>query len=349
MDNNNTQLKSFWQKPEGKMGKGLLLVIIAIVATLGVVFAHDVIPYIETALQNTISLVLHVVGLFLLVAILASHKTWTAYKLLCRKITSIFITIDPIGVARIHIQEGVDEREKMNDAITDLEGQVEQLTRAIKTNEENIVNSLKSASNANKLIATTTDSNQQLRFKNLVQLSTQEAARTKESNQKLYPMLDNMKKIDDFMNKVYITSEFQLQNMKNDVDNKEREWNAIKAASAAISSANKIMNGGKSKEEYDLSMQYLEESIGNQVGKLKRFRETSANAMAQMDVQNGIMSDDGAKMLAEFENGGDFTTLLNSDYKAGIPNSPDTIYIPANRTQSLPQTGSKSSYDDLLN
>ena len=345
---NKTQLKTFWDKPEGKTGKGIILFLIAAAVTAGVIFAHDVLPYIQMAFENLIRGIITIVGAFLLISLLASHKTWTAYKLLCRKLTSIFITIDPIGVARIAIEEAKGEREKMNQAIIDLDGKKEQLERTIKTNEEKIDNALKSASNANKLVTSTTDENQKLRYRNLVTLSTQDAARTKDTNQKLYPLLQNMNKFDDFLNKVYINSEFQIQNMINDVDNKQMEWEAMNAATSAINSANKIMNGGKSKEEYDLSLQYLEESISNQVGNYKRFMETSSTMMAQMDVQNGVMADDGLKMLAQFENGGDFTTLLNSDYKAGVPNSPEKIMIPLKASIPSQSAGGKSTYDDLI-
>jgi hypothetical protein len=99
---NNT--KSFWDKKEGKTG----LIFIGIISLVSfVIFGNVILPFVIAALQNTLHTIM-LGALVLAIVTLAMDKKvqfliQNIFKSSMRAITSIFITIDPIGILKNYI------------------------------------------------------------------------------------------------------------------------------------------------------------------------------------------------------------------------------------------------------
>ncbi|NJK85694.1 MAG: hypothetical protein HC906_06740 [Bacteroidales bacterium] len=93
----NITTKSFWQKPEGKTG---ILGIIGMIAGGGYLL-YKALPFLISLTQNILHLSFLLLGLGALIYIVLDPKIrnliFYLYKSFVRKITGIFIQIDPIG------------------------------------------------------------------------------------------------------------------------------------------------------------------------------------------------------------------------------------------------------------
>src|SRR5260370_18631498 len=93
-------LKSFWQRPEGTVGK-----IILVVAGLAVAYGFvQLLPFLIAAATDTLHLALLVAGLLIVVFVITDHRVRTLAKLIFqsarRYLTGRFIDLDPIGILK---------------------------------------------------------------------------------------------------------------------------------------------------------------------------------------------------------------------------------------------------------
>ena len=121
---NLSKPKSFWTRPEGKTG---LIFLLAILAGLGYV-VFNFLPQILAFASNLLGLVvvLLVLGAIIYLALDPKFRTLLSYmyKSAMRKITSMFITIDPIGILKNYVEDLQDNLKKMGEQIGALRGQI---------------------------------------------------------------------------------------------------------------------------------------------------------------------------------------------------------------------------------
>ena len=116
--------KSFWGRPEGKTG---LFFMLAVLAGLGYVLVKFL-PQIVAFASNLLGLVVTLLVLGAIIYMVLDPKMRTLvsymYKSAMRKITSIFITIDPIGILKNYVEDLQDNLKKMGEQIGALRGQM---------------------------------------------------------------------------------------------------------------------------------------------------------------------------------------------------------------------------------
>jgi hypothetical protein len=113
-------LKSFWDRPEGKTGMLFLLA-----GGIGAAFGlYLLLPFLITLVANTLYLVGLGVALFAVIYVLLNGTFQTlvkfGFKSLMRWITGIFVEIDPIGILRNFITQMKQQQESLTGA--DLNG-----------------------------------------------------------------------------------------------------------------------------------------------------------------------------------------------------------------------------------
>src|ERR1700694_3108492 len=91
-------LKTFWQRPEGTVGK-IALVIAALAAGYGFV---QLLPWLIAAATNALYFGLLIGGILVGLFIVTDHRVRTLAKLVfqgaMRYLTGLFIELDPIGI-----------------------------------------------------------------------------------------------------------------------------------------------------------------------------------------------------------------------------------------------------------
>ena len=136
------KLKTFWQKPEGKTG----IIALAGLIFMGVIGVAKILAFIQTTLQ----IGMLVAGIGTVLFIMTRPTTWVLFQLMCRKITSFIIKIDPLEILKIKVREMEENLEKVGQCLSDLRQTQSRLGRKIQENDSTVETSMQKASYAQK-------------------------------------------------------------------------------------------------------------------------------------------------------------------------------------------------------
>jgi len=219
IDPENYKKKGFFSRPEGVTGAIFLGV-----AALGVGYlAMKILPLLLSGLLSLLqmALVLGVIAVLLFVVLNPKTRNlmWYGYKSVMRKITGIFVQLDPIGILKSYVDDLEDNLKKMSKQIGALRGQMRKLTTIMQENTKEMDNNMKLASMAKK------KGNQQQ-----LMLATRKAARLKESNAKYSALHKKINIMHKILTKMYGNSEILLEDTRDQVKMKEQERKAIRAS-----------------------------------------------------------------------------------------------------------------------
>ena len=335
--------KSFWQRPEGVTG---LIFLLALLAGLGFVFttfAGVILPFLST----TLGLVVAAVALLTVLFAIVDPRTRTLlsymYKSGMRKLTGLFVNIDPIGILKSYVAELEGNLQEMRKQIGKIRGQMRHLTTLMETNEKEVKKQLKLAA-----LAKEKGKNQQMI------LSSRRAARLRESNQKYQVLLTKMEILNRVLNRMHQNSEVLLEDTRDQVDLRIQERKAIRASHGAMQSAMSVINGDPDQRAlFDQAMEAIAEDVATKVGEMERMMELSSDFLASVDLQNGVFADEGLRMLEEWERKSEL--LLSEghiefdldDRKTATEDTLDLRDIP--RPEAKPQArGEGGNYDQFF-
>ncbi len=291
------KVKGFFERPEGKTG--MIFIVIGIFALL--VGGNTIMPYVITALQNTLHAALLGGVLLGLIALVMNNKFRTLcsafFKSAMRWLTGLFITIDPIGILKNYIDDMVDRLNDIRENIGKLNGQKQKLIRDIEEEKTNMEKAMRMASAAQK------QGNDMM-----VAQNSRKAARSQEFVGKLSSMLDRMEKLAKVLFKMEKSVNFLLEDTKDQVRIAEAEYKSIKAAHKAMKGAEALIQGSSAKDLFEQSMEHIANDIGQKLGEMETFMTLSEDFMANVDLQNGVWDEKGFEMLSHWEETG---TLIN--------------------------------------
>ncbi|MFN3850834.1 MAG: hypothetical protein ACK4NY_15480 [Spirosomataceae bacterium] len=318
--------KSFWQKPEGVTGfLGLAGVILG-----GGYLLYKFLPFIITLLSNTLYAGLLFVALGALIYVILDPKfrnlIWYMYKSVMRWLTGLFVNIDPIGILKSYIDSLRDNLGKMESQIGNLKGQMRKLKDVMDNNkrimEDNIIMANKAKEMGNQ---------------GMMVLKTRKAGRLQDSNLKLDELYKKMEILYRVLSKMKENSAILLEDVKDQVEVKTMEREAIRTSHSAMRSALNIISGDKDKRQmFDQAMEAIADDVSRKVGEMERFMDVSANFMDSIDLQNGIYEEKGLQMLEQWEK--ESTSFLLGDDKK--------LLVSGN--ESKPSTRSGNQYDKLF-
>ncbi len=333
IDTENFKQKSFWQKPEGVTGA----IFLAALVGGGGYLLYSSMGAIIGFLGQTIGMVSMLIALAALVYMVLDPKmrnlVWYMYKSVMRKITGIFVNIDPIGILNSYVDSLEDNLRKMSKQIGAIRGQMRKLSTIMEQNNKEIDNNMKLAAMAKQK-----NNNKQL------MLSSRKAARLKESNGKYKALHSKMEIMYRILTKMYSNSEILLEDTRDQVKMKEQERKAIRASHSAMQSAMSIISGDPDKRAmFDQAMEVVADDVANKVGEMERFMEMSANFMDSVDLQNGVFEEEGMQMLEKWEKE---STLMLMDGKT-VDETLD-LNSPVARPERRTNSGDSNSYDNLF-
>ena len=291
MATKNSQ-KSFWEKPEGKTGALFLLGIAGLIAYAVLSIGIGAIIGFAATLIGKIAL-FGTLGILLFMALDSRNRNLISYmyQSVMRKITGIFVTIDPIGILKNYVHDMEKNLKKLGKQIGEIKGQMRKLKTIVTQNNADIEKNMAIAKQAKKL----GDEKQLI-------LNSRKAARLKESNTKYVALHKKLSVLYRVLTKMYTNSEILLEDTKDQVRVKEQEAKAIKASHSAMKSAMSIIKGDPDKRAmFDQAMTHIADDVANKVGEMEQFMEMSSDFMNSIDLQNGLFEEKGLKMLEEYE------------------------------------------------
>ncbi len=291
VDNMSTKPKSFWSRPEGVTGTIFLAAIVGAIGFLLFTSLGAIVAFTSSLL----GLVVTVLALGAIIYMVLDPKMRALvgymYKSIMRKITGIFVTIDPIGILKNYIDDLSDNLKKMGKQIGNLRGQMRKLKTMMLDNTKDIEQNLMIAKKA-----------KQMGNEKQLMLSSRKAARLRNSNEKYEKLHSKMSLLYKVLTKMYSNSEILLEDTKDQVKVKEQERKLIRMSHSAMKSAMNIISGNSDRRAmFDQAMEVIADDVANKVGEMEQFMELSANFMDSVDLQNGIFEEQGMKMLEEYE------------------------------------------------
>ncbi|MCD4792579.1 MAG: hypothetical protein K8R54_05050 [Bacteroidales bacterium] len=293
-DFKTSKSKSFWRRPEGKLGA---LVLVAGIVLL-VIYHTVIFAFIIGLLQSTLTAIALGVVVFLMLYILIDRRArnliWYMYKGIMRWITKLFIQIDPVKILESYVDYLKKNMRQMNTHISKLKGQISQLKTTMVKNKREMEQSLKMAEQAKKQGK-----------KELLTINTRQYGRLKESNVRYEQLLNKMQILYKVLNKIHINSGYLIQDTENDVRLRKQELKAIKAGHTAMKRAVNIIQGDTDKKMmFDMATESVIEDIHNKIGEMERFIEISGSFIDSIDLQNGVYEQEGLELLEKMEKEG---------------------------------------------
>ncbi len=296
-------LKNFWQRPEGTVGK-VVLVLAGVAAAYGFV---QILPFLIAAATDTLHLAVLIGAILLLIFIVSDRRVWTLGRLIFQSImrflTGLFIELDPIGILKNYIAEMKKNLAIMDEQLGNLNGSIRTLQNQIDTNQKEAEHSMALANQADKKIAAG----------GLTALDQQQYMSAKVTNQRHAASLINIdKSLTDLRDKLKIlyeqlirwraTAEFQVSDKENRVSEEEMRRKALKKAYSVFQAAKKIFRGDPvANQIYDQTLEYLADDAGQMLGEMEDFNRLANKLMTNMDLETGAVNDEAIKQLTEFQ------------------------------------------------
>ena len=284
--------KSFWGRPEGTTGWILMIAAIAV----AVYFSGIIIPFIIGLLANLVGMCI-LGGIVLAVAyVIFDPKMratfFYAFKLLCRAITSLVITIDPIGIAKERIAQMKKKLEEVSENISKVSGQKQKLAKIINTN----VSKMKDLKVQYDILVKEGASKPRLTTVAI------EMGSLDNQNKNLLPIHDTIvRSLDTLRHMQENIGEYVIQ-QEITVRNKEAEYVAIKEANKAMKGVYSIISGGNSENDlFFESMDYINDDIAKKMGEMDQILNNSASFLEKGDMDRHMSAVKGEATIGSFD------------------------------------------------
>ncbi len=333
IDSVTSKGKGFWKRPEGVTGSIFLVGLLGLAGFLIFTNLSALIGFASSLIGLAVSLLVLGAIIYMVLDPKMRALVGYGYKSIMRKITSIFVTIDPIGILKSYVEDLEANLRKMGKQIGELRGQSRKLKTMITDNNKEIEQNLLIARKAKE------QGNQKAML-----LSTRKAARLKDTNAKYAALHSKIGVLYKVLSKMYTNSEILVEDTKDQVRVKEQERKAIRASHSAMKSAMSVINGDADKRAmFDQSLEVIADDVANKVGEMEQFMEMSSNFMSSVDLQNGVFEEQGLKMLAEYEKKSTLLLLGGAEQDDILD-----LDMPEKDVQYRSGSGESESYDNLF-
>jgi hypothetical protein len=285
--NQQTQLKSYWNRPGGKFG---ILIGIGILVLIG----YYVLPVLTAVVWNTFNFAVALVSLGVFLYVITHRKLRLSffyfYEILMKKLVGIVIQMDPFIIAEDYINDMEEEREKLYKQSVDVDAQKEKLELKIKEKQVEI----------NKLVNKAQAAKEKGMMPELGN-ATRQIGRLNEYIGQLSPIRENLSRIGDYLTRIHKNSAYLIEDAKNELELKKDLYKSVTSGNRALSSALKIFKGDPEKKLLvEQSMEYLKEDIAGKLANMKKAISYSSDFMRSIDLDNATYEKEGLKLLDQF-------------------------------------------------
>ena len=307
-NNGTTQLKKFWERPEGTTG----MIFMALLIVGGGFLLYYMLPFIITLLTNTLHAML-LLGAVALILFLVTNKrvqtlAWYFFKMTMRKLTGALIMIDPIAITKSYISDLKKRLVDLNKQKGDLNGQIQQLRDTINSNKSLADQNFKKMDVIRK-----NGSADDQKDRMAATLAARKAGRLKKSNMKYKDLLVKMEKLKSVLDKMAYSCDIFIQDLEDEVTHQEKEYSIVKKSHSVLKSAMNILNAGDDKAEiFRQSLEFMADDVSMRVGQMEEFMDASQDFIHNIDIENGVFMEDGMQLLDAWEEKG-IDTIFGQD------------------------------------
>lgn len=307
----NYQKVSKWSQPGGTLAK----VITAAAAGAGIYALYLALPVVLSMMTNAFAIACLAIGLWALVSLVTNKRfrklISTGFFLICRKITSWFITIDPISILDRHAEELSKKSGQISDSMGKFRGAI-RTAETDKANAERDLNKelglLKAYKEKGLMADSQVHANQVTRLQELIQLYDADLKRMNA----YYKMLDDLRHY----------TKLKIDDEKNQSDMLKKRFKRTREMYTAFSSMTSVLNGQTDDiEEYEMTVQYLNQTINSQLGQIDDCLLNADSIITEINVTNSANISRANDMLDVYEKYGIEGLFMSDEQRKALPNS----------------------------
>ncbi len=214
MDQTAMKLKSWWEKPDGRVGQIVIGILIALVAIGVLINLNPIIAWLALLAQNTLKLVLFsgaIGGIFLFFANKKVRATlFYLFRTVIHAFTGLVIELDPISILTTYLEEMKKNIQKTGEQIGKLRGSISTLTNkkdAAVKNMDNEARLLKQA--------------QAQELNGQIVLHANQVGRLEKVIITYDTLLNKLNALSTVLQKIYDNTKIIYEDTKNDIDIKK--------------------------------------------------------------------------------------------------------------------------------
>jgi len=290
-----------WQQPEKVAGR---LVLLALLGT-AVYFWGAILPFLVEMVFDTVKLGVGLGALFALFLLATNQRIkaglWYAGQRILRTMAGLFVNTDPIGIMEDYIATTEQEARKMDAEVGSIEGARELVQRKLAANTAQLQEYLALADSATRQGE-----------KDAAEGYASRAAQLDDYNRRLAPMATTTANVSLVMRQILKAALRQIDSSKFKVNLLKDEYALVKRTSSGMRAAMNILRGDPDKKYFfDLATDRVAQDMARQLGQIKQAMRYSQAFVKDMDIQNGVMSEKGQRLLDQYQKG-EFNAVLNS-------------------------------------
>ena len=291
-----------WQQPEKMAGRVVLLGL----AGAAVYYWGVILPFLVDVVFNSVKLGLGLGALFVLF-LLATNKRiqaglWYAGQRVLRTAAGLFVNTDPIGIMEEYISNTEKEARKMDAEVGHIEGAHELVKRKLAANTAQMKEYLGLADSATRQGE-----------KDAAEAYASRAAQIADYNQRLQPMATTTANVTVVMRQILKAALRQIDGSKFKVNLLKDEYELVKRTSSGMRAAMNILRGDPDKKYFfDLATDRVAQDMAQQLGQIKQAMRYSQEFVKEMDIQNGVMSEKGQRLLDKYQKG-EFSAIMDNE------------------------------------
>lgn len=213
------------------------------------------------------------------------------WKGISRKITAWFIKLDPLTFMDSFVEKLVEKRANVMKVKVMLEGKKVKLERRI--------NELAKA--VEKNMATANAAQKQGKG-DMASMLARKGKVDADSIKMFKPMYERMVRYITFFDKLIENWGITIEGTKYEIDQKRTEYEMIKEMHKGLSAAEIFANSDNEQVQvFQTALKALEESVTQKIAYIDDFEKRSKSLMDGVDIEKQMMTDEGLKMLEEYQ------------------------------------------------
>lgn len=294
------KVKSFWAKPEGKVG-----MIAAVVAFAVFCWGMAIVPWL-IILQNTVYMI--TTGVILVVTIgLVTNKTFLSlvsntFRTVMRRLTNLVIPVMPLDILKNNIDKMEENKAEYDEALAGVAGSKKQVEAAIEQNNQAVNLAHKRASEIDKKIANAADDLERNSWTLRLKSQQAEAGRRMESNNRLQKTLAQISKLYGWLTRWQSFWEYRIDDTKLQFQGLKTERETLLRAFKGMKLAQRLIQGDPEQVKLvDATLEYLAQDNADKMGFMEDFTRKSKQFLDIMDIDQGAQAAEAEKLFAELE------------------------------------------------
>ena len=283
--------KISWDKPEGKLGKGVAILGIG---ALGFGL-YKLLPILAAMAWNAVSFGVAAFIAGVLGMIIFNKKTWstlsTGYLILMHKILYAFVSSDPIAILNEYIHQLEIQIENVDKAMKNFRGLIEQNKRRLADTEEKLEDNI-----AKKKYYEKQHKDEFIpQIDQMILLHEQNLQARKERLATSERWMEALEKVREYAKFSVSTNREKISVFK------EQYQEAKEAAKAARSLKNAVHGNPNLVENFEVAMEVMEQQMSANIGEVEDMLQATTGLLREADIENGVATERANEILARYD------------------------------------------------